>query len=620
MEDLTIVIPFYEGHGTIGRLLQSIPPEVPVIVVDDQSEHLFTCTLPNVRVFRPDQKLYFTGAVNFGIRQCATDVLVLNQDSWFEGTAWLDMLAEYRQTYALIGERIHGPHPAFPGDYVHGTFQFMRRDAIASTSSATAGPMNETDYPLWGASALWQWQICRKGFRSLPVDEIPGFHHERQPDEAFGSSIRHLLTKEPDKKAWLIRTPPMVSVVIPAYNHARFLPDAINSLIGGPTSLGEVTGQTFQSFEVIIVNDGSDGSNSAQTDALKDQWKGVRVIHQRNAGSAVALNTGIRAAVGKYICRLDADDMREPWSLADLYAACEANPHCYAYCEPTLFGDGERRNKMRLEDYDFNRLIILNSVPSGIMFPKQAWREAGGYPTAGVIRKGREDWAMNIALGRKGWHGCKVEQSGYLYRRHETNRTLRNTSEEWKKRFAAQMLELFPDVYRRKGIEQMAGGCCGGGKAPPQNNQQAHQQQQATIARALEQMNDMVAIEYIGGNVGSTKWGGVGSSPSGKAYVFGKNARDQVKYVDPRDVDWLLARRIDGAALFRVRQPEPVAPTKTEPEQADGIDPSKLTVAEIKALDLTPNQWEALAVAEKAGRKRVGVLEFVEEALSAESA
>lgn len=625
MDNLTVIVPFFNGERWIGRLLDSLPFDLPIIIVDDQSDQPLSLDRPNVTVYRPDRKCYFTGAVNFGIEQCSTDVLVLNQDAWLEGTAWLDLIADNRGEYAMIGERILGNHPAFPNGYVQGTFQFMRRDAIEN-----AGLMDEEHYPLWGASALWQWQITRKGYKSLPVRPVPGFHHAEERKAPHGDSIMELLKRFPDRKPQLIRTPPAVSVVVPAYNHGRFLPDLIHSLIGGPTCLGDAPGQTFQSFEVIVVDDGSTDETAEIMSDYADGWRGIRYIRQDNAGTGAANNTGIKAALGKYITIIGADDMRESWSLADLYEAAEANPHSFVYDEPKAvryWNDrAEKGLPIKLEAYDFEKLLLKNMVPAGIMYPKQAWSEAGGYPETGLIRRGREDWAFNIALGIKGWCGVKIERSGYLYRRHEHNRTNTNTDAEWMQRFLAQMAELYPAIYR--GDRPM--GCCGGRRATAATTIKA----QARMATAGVNVEGMVLIEYIGSNRGSTQWGGPGGSPSGQKYVFGDNPRDKIKYVRAGDVQWILDIRMDGRQVFKTRTPTPLAAPEPKPEppsddkqeeqtpdanaeqeasaeQPAAIDPASLTVAEIKALDLSTAGWVALYQAEQEGKGRASALEFI---------
>lgn len=618
VNDLTIVIPFYNGHPYIHNLLSDLPADVPVVIVDDQSdERIAAISNPMVTVYRPAHKLYFTGAVNYALARTHGDVLVLNQDIRLTGTAWLDLIADKRGEYALIGERIRGGHPAFPHGYVHGVFQLMRRDAIEA-----AGLMDAENYPLWGATAVWQWQVCRKGFKVLPLDSIPGLQHERKPTERYGSSIRQLLRREPAAQDLLIRTPPLVSVIIPAYNHGRFLTDAIHSLVGGPTSLGDHPGQTFQSFEVIIVDDGSNDNTAELCKTLANPWQGIRYIRQRNAGTPAANNAGIKAAVGRYICLMSADDMREPWSLNDLYQAAIRNPHSVIYDEPVLIQDGKRGELFSVANYDFANLLERNMMHMGIMFEKKAWAEVGGYREQ--MRYGREDWAFNVALGERGYCGIKIPRSGYLYRRHGQNRTMTNTSLEWREHFRMQMEGLFPHLY--KGEWPMA--CCGQGSK--KSSAAPSSAPRGLAPAALPAGNDMVLLEYTGNSIGSVTWGGPGAVPSGRYYRFGGNTRDGIKYVEKQDVQWFLDIREDGVQLFRryaapAAAPQPdtiVAPTGdltvkvqriVEDDAPDVTDPATLTVAQIKELELSVEDWKTLAEMESAGKSRVTVLEWAEE-------
>ena len=98
---------------------------------------------------------------------------------------------------------------------------------------------------------------------------------------------------------------PKVSAIVPAYNAMRYLPETLNSILG----------QTFEDFEVLIVDDGS-------TDSIQD-WLNrhvtdvrVKVIAQANQGLSAARNTGIVHAQGEYIAFLDADDLWHPLKLA----------------------------------------------------------------------------------------------------------------------------------------------------------------------------------------------------------------------------------------------------------------------------------------------------------------
>src|ERR1041385_8897165 len=86
-----------------------------------------------------------------------------------------------------------------------------------------------------------------------------------------------------------------VSVVIPAYNYARFLPAAIDSALW----------QEYPASEIIVVDDGST-DNTAEV--VKGYGERVRYIHQSNAGLPAARNTGIKAARFDHVAFLDADD------------------------------------------------------------------------------------------------------------------------------------------------------------------------------------------------------------------------------------------------------------------------------------------------------------------------
>src|SRR5262245_55236073 len=94
----------------------------------------------------------------------------------------------------------------------------------------------------------------------------------------------------------------LVSVIIPTYNSARFLPDAI----------GSVLAQTFCDFEVIVIDDGS--TDDTET-VVARYGAAVRCIHQPNSGVAVARNRGIEEARGRYVAFLDADDTWFPHKL-----------------------------------------------------------------------------------------------------------------------------------------------------------------------------------------------------------------------------------------------------------------------------------------------------------------
>ena len=588
--ELTILIPFWNGHQHIDQLLGSIPQSIPVIVIDDHSDEPLQLNLPNVQVIRPDDKGWFTGAVNRGMDEVETDVLIMNQDSWLEGTAALDLIADKRDTFGLIGERIYGEHPFFPQHgYIHGTFMFIRRDVINRT-----GNMDEKHFPLWGSTADYQLRTCRAGFHALPLPAIPGFHHARGKRN-FGSSIAEMLERKPELRSLLIRTPPLVSIVINSFNHGRYLHDAVNSLIGGDTSLGYMNGQTLQAFEVIIVDDGSTDDTPVIGRELENSWKGIRYIRQKNAGSAAAMNKGIQAAFGKYIAPLDADDMMRRARLELMVAACEAEPRKVACDNMILFRSGEylkngkgQPHIWRMIPYDFEVLLHKNTMHKGLMYPKKAWEEVGGYPV--VMNRGREDWAFNVALGIKGWCGMHVDYGGYLYRREGQNRTIRNTTPPMRAQFQQQLYGIFPHVYA--GVRPM--GCCGGNKSSGAVTMKRDKSSQMQ-AQVFPGQEGMTLLLYDGGNAGDTTWWG---KVTGGRYLFGGNRRRG--YVDNRDVDGMLEMARGGRAIFKVvpqdapkvavKATPPPPPPPTEEEFVPEMTVAELV--EIAAIEKTETAEE----------------------------
>ncbi len=100
----------------------------------------------------------------------------------------------------------------------------------------------------------------------------------------------------------------LVSVVVPVYNTGLYLERCLNSLIH----------QTYRDLEIICVNDGSTDDSARVLDAYAAKDSRIKVIHQKNAGAAVARNRGLDRANGRYVTFVDSDDWVEPeaYSLA----------------------------------------------------------------------------------------------------------------------------------------------------------------------------------------------------------------------------------------------------------------------------------------------------------------
>ena len=108
--------------------------------------------------------------------------------------------------------------------------------------------------------------------------------------------------------------PPLVSIIVPAYNQSHYLEAAVQSALA----------QTYADVEVIVVDDGSTDDTRAVAQRLTDSR--VRYVYQENRGLPAARNTGIRHARGSLLSFLDSDDLFLPDKVRLLLAAMEADP------------------------------------------------------------------------------------------------------------------------------------------------------------------------------------------------------------------------------------------------------------------------------------------------------
>lgn len=110
---------------------------------------------------------------------------------------------------------------------------------------------------------------------------------------------------------------PLVTILMPVYNAARFLRAAIDSMLA----------QTLTNFEFLIINDGSKDNTAEIVESYSDRR--IRFVHnERNMGISATLNKGIQLAQSELIARMDADDISYPERLEKQYALMSANPDC----------------------------------------------------------------------------------------------------------------------------------------------------------------------------------------------------------------------------------------------------------------------------------------------------
>jgi glycosyltransferase involved in cell wall biosynthesis len=181
-------------------------------------------------------------------------------------------------------------------------------------------------------------------------------------------------------------TAPAVSVVMTVYNGEPWLAEAVDSILG----------QTFQDFELVVVDD---GSSDATPDTLRRRAEPrLRVIRQRQTGQTPALNVALRHATGSLIARMDADDVALPERLARQVAFFAANPRV------GLLGTGSHEispdgqilstHVPPVDDRTIRRALIRKNpfVHSAVMFRRAALDAAGPYDEGFVVAQDYDLW------------------------------------------------------------------------------------------------------------------------------------------------------------------------------------------------------------------------------------
>lgn len=108
---------------------------------------------------------------------------------------------------------------------------------------------------------------------------------------------------------------PKVSVILSIYNVEKYIEKCVSSVLS----------QTFQDFEVIMVDDGSTDNCPKISDSYKEIDNRITVIHKENQGLGYARNTGLEAANGEYVCFFDSDDFFDKEMLSKMYSLAQRN-------------------------------------------------------------------------------------------------------------------------------------------------------------------------------------------------------------------------------------------------------------------------------------------------------
>jgi len=208
----------------------------------------------------------------------------------------------------------------------------------------------------------------------------------------------------------------LISIITPAHNAGKHLEDTILSVMD----------QTFQSWELIVINDGSTDNTPiiAELYALKDSR--IKLVNQNNQGPGAARNTGIENSSGNWIAFLDSDDLWHHSKLEKQLLFSQKFPDVDVF-----FSSGWKFNDINnLDDYntltgkfDAERMYRLefkdNYIPTLSVMVKRAMVSKIGFMKEGVC----EDWDYWLRMALCGAKFYGIDDKLFFYRRHPANIT-----------------------------------------------------------------------------------------------------------------------------------------------------------------------------------------------------
>lgn len=276
------------------------------------------------------------------------------------------------------------------------------------------------------------------------------------------------------------KSQPLVSVFMSVYNGGEYLAVAVDSVLN----------QTYKNFEFIIVNDGSKDGTADYLDNITDER--VKVIHQENQGLGKPLNKWMKTCVGKYVMRLDADDICHETRMEKQVEFLESNPEVILVgCQIQMFSE---KGKGAVSSLFTDHESILGGMLKGwhtqshptIMWRRTLLDHIPGYAFSGA----GEDWSFLLDAARFGklanhsevlyyyrlhtssnaWKGAKRVQAGLTYAIRRYERFMKTGEEyplddfmrEWSQRSLLKVVNtelqaMSAVLYRKAMLDKMEG-------------------------------------------------------------------------------------------------------------------------------------------------------------------
>ncbi|MCK5535979.1 MAG: glycosyltransferase, partial [Bacteroidales bacterium] len=235
------------------------------------------------------------------------------------------------------------------------------------------------------------------------------------------------------------KTQELVSIIIPCYNQAQYLEEAVHSAIY----------QTYLNIEIIIINDGSTDNTQDISEKLEAQYpEKIKVISQKNSGVSEARNNAIRRSNGHYILPLDADDKLDVKMISECMDTMIQTDADIVHGGLQCFG--ERDDVWISRPFTENNILYENLPHGSSLYRKRVWEKIEGYKQN--MKEGYEDWEFWINADKHNFTFHYLPKILFYYRIKKISRdTLAIKKDIYLK---AKIMMNHPELYMMNQVQE----------------------------------------------------------------------------------------------------------------------------------------------------------------------
>lgn len=227
---------------------------------------------------------------------------------------------------------------------------------------------------------------------------------------------------------------PLISIIVPCYNDGNYIHECLDSIYQ----------QTYQNYEIVIINDGSDDDNTINI-INKINHPKIKVLQTRNQGPSKARNYAIKHSSGKYILPLDADNKLGRDFIQEAIEVLEKRANVkIVNCDLIIFG--AKKGYKNFDTYSIEKLLCENIIECASVYRRSDFDKTKGYNSN--MKETFEDWDFWLSILENGGGVHKINKPGIYYRIKKGSRNS-SVSQEQFKRLRFQLYNNHKELYAK---------------------------------------------------------------------------------------------------------------------------------------------------------------------------